>query len=586
MSNPDLFFGTSGPRDSRIAIVGEAWGEQEAAEHRPFVGHSGYEFRKMLNEAGIVPEECFMTNVVAARPRGNDFNEWLKLSKVAKGTPDFRGLFPEPIVVNGVHTLWKQLAEVKPNIIIAAGNWPLWALTSQATTSTSVDGKRVPTGIASWRGSMIYADSIPGLGQTRLVPIIHPAGIMRDWTMRTPTLQDLRARVRYGVDLSKPWRRDPAPHVVIDASFAATVGIFQNWLARAESGEAFRLVNDIETARQSFITCVGFADSESFAITTPFIRIDSNGFSPYWSFEQEAALVRLISRLLTHPNIHIEGQNYLYDTQFNQLFFGATPNLRFDTMLAHHLLFPGTPKGLDYLSSLYCDFHWYWKDDNKDWDLKGDLRQHLRYNAEDCLRQFEVGTVLQRLLQQAEMDDLYRRRLAVQALALRMMNHGVSYDHERKRKLALDLTTEATNMAAWFQSIIPQEIVEKDLQLKKTPKNTKWWDSPSQQKRYFGEILGLRLPLHRKTKMPTFGKEGLGILQKRHPEYIRIFEALKAYRSIGVFFNTFVMAGTDPDGKIRCSFNVCGTETFRWSSSANAFGNGTNLQNIPVGKEE
>lgn len=36
----------------------------------------------------------------------------------------------------------------------------------------------------------------------------------------------------------------------------------------------------------------------------------------------------------------------------------------------------------------------------------------------------------------------------------------------------------------------------------------------------------------------------------------------------------------DPDGRMRCSYNVVGTENGRWSSSKNAFGRGTNLQNI------
>lgn len=36
----------------------------------------------------------------------------------------------------------------------------------------------------------------------------------------------------------------------------------------------------------------------------------------------------------------------------------------------------------------------------------------------------------------------------------------------------------------------------------------------------------------------------------------------------------------DSDGRMRCSYNVVGTENGRWSSSKNAFGRGTNLQNI------
>ena len=36
----------------------------------------------------------------------------------------------------------------------------------------------------------------------------------------------------------------------------------------------------------------------------------------------------------------------------------------------------------------------------------------------------------------------------------------------------------------------------------------------------------------------------------------------------------------DPDGRMRTSYNIGGTETWRFSSSENAFGTGTNLQNI------
>ena len=56
-------------------------------------------------------------------------------------------------------------------------------------------------------------------------------------------------------------------------------------------------------------------------------------------------------------------------------------------------------------------------------------------------------------------------------------------------------------------------------------------------------------------------------------------------RSLGVFLSTFVNAPLDVDGRMRCSFNIAGTETYRFSSSKNAFGSGMNMQNIPKGGE-
>jgi DNA polymerase-1 len=47
--------------------------------------------------------------------------------------------------------------------------------------------------------------------------------------------------------------------------------------------------------------------------------------------------------------------------------------------------------------------------------------------------------------------------------------------------------------------------------------------------------------------------------------------------------STYLDIKLDEDGRIRCSYNIAGTETGRLSSSATARGTGTNLQNIPGG---
>ena len=50
----DPWFGTHGPRDAEIVIVGEAWGAEESAARRPFVGGAGNELHRMLAEAGML----------------------------------------------------------------------------------------------------------------------------------------------------------------------------------------------------------------------------------------------------------------------------------------------------------------------------------------------------------------------------------------------------------------------------------------------------------------------------------------------------------------------------------------------------
>ena len=54
-----------------IVIIGEAWGAEEEAQRTPFVGSSGYELTRMLEEAGIHRADCYLTNVLNFRPPGN-----------------------------------------------------------------------------------------------------------------------------------------------------------------------------------------------------------------------------------------------------------------------------------------------------------------------------------------------------------------------------------------------------------------------------------------------------------------------------------------------------------------------------------
>ena len=144
-------------------------------------------------------------------------------------------------------------------------------------------------------------------------------------------------------------------------------------------------------------------------------------------------------------------------------------------MLAHHLLFPGTPKGLNYLSSLYCRYHWYWKEDHKEWDMRGSIEQLLEYNALDCLRNFEVNTVLHNLIPKMGMEALWPEEMEKNQLALEMINRGVRIDTEERGQFLLGLIGEADSLAFWFEKVLPQAMVSPDAKRGVAA----WWASPA-----------------------------------------------------------------------------------------------------------
>lgn len=60
-----------GPLDPRFLLVGEAPGEREDAEGRPFRGRAGAFLDGLFDAAGLTRAEIFLTSAVKCRPPGN-----------------------------------------------------------------------------------------------------------------------------------------------------------------------------------------------------------------------------------------------------------------------------------------------------------------------------------------------------------------------------------------------------------------------------------------------------------------------------------------------------------------------------------
>jgi hypothetical protein len=92
---------------------------------------------------------------------------------------------------------------------------------------------------------------------------------------------------------------------------------------------------------------------------------------------------------------------------------------------------------------------------------------------------------------------------------------------------------------------------------------------------------------------PTCDDDALQTIGKRAPILRPLTSCIADLRTLGKFLGDFVLAKRDFDGRIRCSFNIGGSEsgksapkTFRLSSSKNPFGSGMNLQTIPSEKSK
>lgn len=525
----------SGPIDAKIMLIGEAPGAEEEVQGVPFVGNSGKELTKMLHEAGILITECYLTNVCKYRPPGNDIETFFLDSKLNE---------PNELIKEGVNELLAEIDQVKPKLILCLGNTPLWAL-------------RGHRAITKWRGSMLYyKDAL-------LMPAVHPSLILRDWSQRAVAVHDFKRALR-GLQEGK-W---PVPEYQFQVrpSYEEVMDTLGMLIARADKGP-LRISSDIET-RIRHIACHGIAWSRTEAICIPYMCTERR--TGYWSYDQELDITLREQQLLQHPNARVIGQNYLYDAQYFARRRGYAPRLTDDTMHQQHIAFAGSPKGLDYLSSLYCQYHQYWKDEGKNWDISMPEEQYWTYNCKDAVTTFEVQEVLEHVIARLNLQEQYKKQMKTWWTAFYMMLEGVPLDKQRRADMGSELLAKASKLQSEINFMLGHEL------------NVK---SPPQVHGLFYGSFKCSVVKDKKTKKPTCNDEALRVFAEKEPLLKPLTVRISDLRSVGVVYSNVLKASMDEDGKIRCTFDPT-AETNRWKSYENAFGGGTNLQNWTKGSED
>ncbi len=593
-TNLPLFFGTSGPTDgsAQIAFIAESWGADEHNVKKPLVGYSGHEFNKMLVEAGFDREQVFCSNVVSAQPQGNNMWRFFYPRSEAPDSARFRGLDPTPLVRSEMERMYSQLRALRPKVVCVFGNYALWALTNVArigyeTPEFGVPGRLVPTGIGDFRGSMLFCD-VPGLEGTRILPLIHPAAITRVWELRQTTVNDMRVRIRQA--LSDDWIDKQRLGISVHYEPDAAIGFLESLLATLDVKPTI-LAADVESVKRSLLTCIGFSHRLGFADVIPFVKITGKTFDSHFTIPVEVKITSLLHRIFTHPNARFVGQNFLYDQYFIWRSLGSIIDCYADTMLAQHIFLPGEPKDLGYLSSLYCRYHRYWKDDNKEWSAKGDIHQHFVYNGEDNCRTLEIISaqlpMLEKLGAMKPTLPGGRSRFSFimnqNRVCFSMSRRGILTHRARRLELQGEMSEAASEREAKLFRIVPQEIFTEPKTKKKDP--TPWYNSSKLQKELYYDILGLPVQRHRKTKQPTLDKENLPKLIDRFPWIAPFTTPLLELRQIDVFSSNFLGAKVVND-RMHSTFNPGGTETLRLSSGKTPLDEGCNMQNQPKGNED
>ncbi len=148
------FVSGRGPMDAHIVCVGEAPGRQEEAQGRPFVGPSGRLQDAWIRAAGLDPGRIRFENVVPYMPPGGHI-EAVPWEELEQWKEDCRVRLDE-------------MASVR--VIVPTGNVALSTLLNCAPSQAKITQRR---------GS-IYLWSQASGRQVKVIPIIHPAAVLRE----------------------------------------------------------------------------------------------------------------------------------------------------------------------------------------------------------------------------------------------------------------------------------------------------------------------------------------------------------------------------------------------------------------------
>jgi uracil-DNA glycosylase family 4 len=520
-----------GPKTAKIIIVGEAPGADEERAGKPFVGQAGELLSELLQKAGIPRSTVYITNTIKERPNEkNDISLFIDLSKkYVKHTEAY---------AKYVEFLRDEILRVRPNVVVAAGAVPLFALT----------GLR---GITKYRGSILESTLIPGL---KVIPVLHPAAALPH---RTPLykwfIQFDLLRVKEQGEF--PWFDFKPREYILEPSYAAACEYLD--ACRAAGLVGF----DIEVYGPE-VSCVSFSYDSSHAICIPFVQ---SGGREYFSLPQEMDIWRRIASILEDHRIQKVGQNFTFDTTFLFRKYGIRTVEMHDTFVASSIIFPDFPRDLGFLTSLYSDIPFY-KDEGKVHFNKGQVttsKSFWLYSAKDSIVLMDIfPRQLEELKQLGNLETYHRQRALIPVL-LYMTELGIKMDVEGLRKKSELVGRELDELEAEFRRIVGY-----DLNLRST----------QQVMTYFYDVLELPAYNNRKTGNDTVDEGALKrIARKGHKEA----GILLQYRELDKMKGTYYDMLLDDDNRLRCSMNPGKTETRRLASSATIYGTGGNMQNQP-----
>jgi uracil-DNA glycosylase family 4 len=525
---------SDGPVTSSIAIIGEGPGETELRhpQRLPFVGGAGHLLWDSLRPYGINRTNVYVTNVVKRQislsRHGNErhivhrdeLDRWIGMLK------------------------WEIEQLTNCSVIFAMGNYAIEAILGN-------------TGVTNWRGSIINA-TLPNGRKGRVVCAFNPAYAQRELKFEPVFRMDCKK-----LDLvNRNVLREHKVNSIINPTFREAM-TYIGGLQKSDKPVSF----DIETMNTTETVCYGLSNSAHEALCVNLRDEGGNRFS----LREERDLLLAIKKLCESHKV--VAQNGSFDSYHEWLRNGLQFSVWFDTLLAHHTLYPQLPHSLAFLVSQYTT-HPFYKDEGKKWKEGGDIDSYWIYNTKDVALTYACYEKLARELKdQGQEKFFFGHVMRAQPHLVSASVHGVKVDLSVKEVLTEQVNKDVDNSKAEFHRLT-QEAVGDDEYFPNP-------NSPMQLQELFFD----RLKLHGKGRSTDEANREVIMRDGRTPPLVReMMGALNRFKKEDKFRGTYAESKVSPDGRFRCEYKQYGVARApgRLSSAALIYGEGGNMQNQPI----
>lgn len=535
------FWPVSEPTSYRIALIGEAPGEDEENHGMPFVGKSGQLLNATLQSVGIDRNKCFIGNVCQVRPPANRIEA-----------------FPwdGEEIQNGLNRLTTELAQFNPNLCVLMGNTPLRAARTGAKITT-------------WRGSLFTGSNAGPFDGRKCLPTLHPAYVLREFSGYPLLRFDLSRALQEG---ATPQLDLPQRELITKLDAATLCYIMDTWPAGQrcaldiEGGLPITLVN--EKAKKKKLDgqvrygwpCVSICARPDKSYTIAWGR---------FSEDDHARVLQSFARLMYRPDVPKVLQNQLYDNFVLSFGYGIPiRNVAEDVMIKGWEIYAELPRSLATQASIWTRQP-FWKDDSM---YSSDGEGLFRGCAMDSAVTLEICSAQDSVLSGPSLLH-YRKMIEIQNPFLFMELKGIRYDQEKVTQTLKETQDKIEPVGEALAQQAGRELRGPGGSLSAKRLQDVLYNQlgyPPQFKKEAG----------RKTERLTSDIEAILNLKRSAPHDDFLSNILLHRHLEGV--RETLQITSDADGRVRCGYSL-EAETGRVKCYTSPTGSGANLQTIQKG---